>query len=467
MEKLQASGNREFLKFLSPSEKWTDADRAALKYLVLKFPYCQPLHFAHASALRTEDQATYESYLKKASVYAPRRDVLYRFMNEPQYFQPEIDLSDDGEDISLPELSMPVTTRDAAHHDIETVTPETEAAVFEEAVSEVEELAVEMPVDDQVQEEVPVEEQKDGSEEALQERVDALLIEEYLEDDQTEEQEEPANRESEVEAPSVKETIEEPAAAVQEPSELIETVIPDSELPEQEAEIASEDGLEEESDIEEEPATNHIIVESIASSDYFAFNKSAIDPLKSELSTVKTQPAIEVEKDKEEVSKYDDDSLPYTFLWWLHKTRKEFEETYQPYAPKAPARRSATPAASPLLNQQIIENIFHIQPELNTIAANATVEFELKRKEDFIIEKFIKEEPQIKPPSTAKVDTENKARKSSEDNLELVSETLAKIYTDQMLFDKAIETYRKLSLKYPEKSIYFASQIENLEKRIS
>ena len=233
-------------------------------------------------------------------------------------------------------------------------------------------------------------------------------------------------------------------------------MIPESELPVQEA---AEEALQ------EEAAANHVAVESIASSDYFTFNKSAIDPLKTELSAVKKEPLAE--KEKEEVSRYDDDSLPYSFLWWLHKTRKEFEETYQPYAPKAPGRRTSTAVASPLLNQQIIENIFHIQPELNTIAANATVEFELKRKEDIIIEKFIKEEPQIKPPSTAKVDTENKARKSSEDNLELVSETLAKIYTDQMLFDKAIETYRKLSLKYPDKSSYFASQIQNLEKRIS
>jgi len=442
VEKLQASGNREFLKFLSPSEKWTDADRAALKYLVLKFPYCQPLHFAHASALRTEDQATYESYLKKASVYAPRRDVLYRFMNEPQYFQSDIDLSDDGEDLRLPELSVPVTPRETIHHDIETVTPETEAAVFDADKFDTEEF-VEEEVPVEFGKEEPTEAQDNIAKNELNEHENTLLIEEYIEEDEAEEP-------SAIE-PSGEESTEQ-ETAVEESDELIETVIPESELPEQATEA-------------EPVATNHVAVESIASSDYFAFNKSAIDPLKSELSTVKAEPVAEKEKD--EVSRYDDDTLPYTFLWWLHKTRKEFEETYQPYAPKAPAGRTTAPAASPLLNQQIIENIFHIQPELNTIAANATVEFELKRKEDIIIERFIKEEPQIKPPSTAKVDTENKARKSSEDNLELVSETLAKIYTDQMLFDKAIETYRKLSLKYPDKSIYFASQIENLEKRIS
>jgi tetratricopeptide (TPR) repeat protein len=82
-----------------------------------------------------------------------------------------------------------------------------------------------------------------------------------------------------------------------------------------------------------------------------------------------------------------------------------------------------------------------------------------------LIEKFIREEPKIVPKPTF-FDPVDVAKHSLLDNESVVSETLAEIYYKQGNLTKAIKIYKKLSLVNPQKSSYFAAQIEKIQKEI-
>ncbi|MFI5160053.1 MAG: hypothetical protein ACHQHN_02195 [Sphingobacteriales bacterium] len=218
---------------------------------------------------------------------------------------------------------------------------------------------------------------------------------------------------------------------------------------------------------------DELIPESMAGTDYFVFEKA--EPVSTqpevvenetfiqEYEPVAAQPVLEAETNN--VSKYHDEKMPYSFMWWLDKTRKEHAGVYQPF--KLDTSQAIRHTADDTLQQQYYENIFHVTTVAELDASKQTIPFDPENKEDQMIKKFIIEEPHIGAPSSDKLDNENKAKKSAVDQDEIVTETLARIYVDQMLYHKAINTYKKLVLKFPEKSRYFADQIELLERKIN
>ena len=60
-----------------------------------------------------------------------------------------------------------------------------------------------------------------------------------------------------------------------------------------------------------------------------------------------------------------------------------------------------------------------------------------------------------------------KAKESLDESRLPVSETLAKIYIAQGNYPKAIHSYEKLMLKFPEKKSFFAIQIQTLKKKLN
>ena len=89
----------------------------------------------------------------------------------------------------------------------------------------------------------------------------------------------------------------------------------------------------------------------------------------------------------------------------------------------------------------------------------------VKRENNTIIDTFLEKKRNF---NTHKKEVFFKATENSKESLienhDLITPTLAKVYLEQEHYEKAISAYKKLILKYPKKSSFFANQIELITK---
>ena len=69
--------------------------------------------------------------------------------------------------------------------------------------------------------------------------------------------------------------------------------------------------------------------------------------------------------------------------------------------------------------------------------------------------------------NTNEIRIEQSITKSTQENNFLTTETLAKIYIEQGHYERAIQAYEILCLKYPKKSSFFANQIKKIKHKLN
>lgn len=446
--------NKQVLMRFFDVEKLSEEDLPELSSLIAKYPYCQPLYLLAAKS--AQKTPSYQEYLEKAAAIVPSRAVLYDIIHHPEKFTAKSEKELITEELSgiIKEIDVQQTVEDIVEENVSDNIPVSET----ENVS----LVSESPEDAVYEEIAPLE-------------VPGIMLEE------------PQFYHPEIE--NIVEPEEDVVLTEQKlPSEIIENLSVDKQESVIEDEVIEEiqpalvihkeeEQKQEKDEVLEQPSEPAIVpeapyIETLGDSEYIHSLAATENPVSTEekQTTVESTSEVLLTVKSADVFRYHEERLPYTFLWWLNKTRKQYENT-RPYATfRLDTSKVIKKQEDEIINHQIAENIFHLTSADELAKAenvSNTVSFDLTKKEHQIIERFIKEEPQITPPQANKIDTENKAKKSSEDHNELVSETLAKVYVEQMLYHKALDIYRKLSLKYPEKNAYFASQIRYLELKVN
>ena len=86
-----------------------------------------------------------------------------------------------------------------------------------------------------------------------------------------------------------------------------------------------------------------------------------------------------------------------------------------------------------------------------------------KRKKNELIDKFIETSPKIPPIKNDIIISNIIFEPSNADNSYIMTETLARVYLEQKKYQKAIQAYEILILKYPEKSSFFADRILDIK----
>lgn len=378
------------------------SDIPLLKKEVEKYPYFYTLRALLLYGLKKENHPSFEDYLNKTSIHSSNRVDLYHYINsEP--IQKEIQTK--TETIS-PEMVEEKVEELAENKFISEPILENSTSEIIENNNETIEVIDEI-IEEELNKEIEV------ISETNSEEINEDIVDGMIEND---------TEESELRTDHVVDIISD--EELNEVAEITNKVVVENNSKEENltSENDIENAVQQTSGIEIIESEPQQVIEIIEDNQ----EKEIVEGL-SENAEVIEESEPEMVEEKVEIIENNSDDSTFSFSDWLKKVPSQSK------------------------TQQEIEE------------EQETAEREIKYK---LIDDFLEKNPKIVPmkkTDITPVSTPSNFVQNTEEYSDLMTETLAQIYTEQKKYDKAIKAYKILILKYPEKNGLFANRIKEIE----
>ncbi|MGV0926748.1 hypothetical protein ACTS9K_06095 [Empedobacter sp. ULE_I145] len=378
------------------------SDIPLLKKEVEKYPYFYTLRALLLYGLKKENHPSFEDYLNKTSIHSSNRIDLYHYINS-ESIQKEIQTK--TETIS-PEMVEEKVEELAENKFISEPILENSTSEIIENNNETIEVIDEI-IEEELNKEIEV------ISETNSEKINEDIVDGMIEND---------TEESELRTDHVVDIISD--EELNEVAEITNKVVVENNSKEENltSENDIENAVQQTSGIEIIESEPQQVIEIIEDNQ----EKEIVEGL-SENAEVIEESEPEMVEEKVEIIENNSDDSTFSFSDWLKKVPSQSK------------------------TQQEIEE------------EQETAEREIKYK---LIDDFLEKNPKIVPmkkTDITPVSTPSNFVQNTEEYSDLMTETLAQIYTEQKKYDKAIKAYKILILKYPEKNSLFANRIKEIE----